>query len=133
MSPYQNWLVEQHEHLLTLTLNRAHKLNTLTPAALHELRQIAQQIRADRSVWCVVLQGAGEHFSAGVDVSQIAQLVGQDQETFRAHLRDLQDCIDQFEALPQPTIARIRGHCVGGGLILACACDFIQCAGENLK
>lgn len=57
-------------------------------------------------------------------MSQIQEMVGQDEQAYRDNLRDLQDCLDTFENLPQPIIAEIRGYCIGGGLLLACCCDF---------
>ncbi|NJL13374.1 MAG: hypothetical protein HC913_10475 [Microscillaceae bacterium] len=42
---------------------------------------------------------------------------------FKTELRHLQACIDAFENLPQPKIAKIEGYCIGGGLILAACCD----------
>lgn len=124
MSDYQNWILDIHQKIATLTLNRAQKLNSLNPETLHELRDIAHNLKDHRDVWVIVLQSAGDNFSAGMDVGQIQQMVGQAEPAYRENLRDLQDCLDVFEALPQPIIAKIKGYCVGGGLILACCCDF---------
>jgi enoyl-CoA hydratase/carnithine racemase len=121
---YANWLISREDHIATLTLNRAPHMNTLTPETLRELRDIAAELRSDADTWAVALRSAGEHFSAGVDVSVIGQMIGQDEDAYAANLRDLQDCLDTFEALPQPTIASIQGYCVGGGLLLALCCDF---------
>jgi len=124
MTDYQNWTLEIDQNIATLTLNRANKLNSLTADTLHELRDIANSLKDNSEVWVVILQGAGDNFSAGVDVSQIQSMVGQDDTAYRENLRDLQDCLDTFESLPQPVIAKIKGFCIGGGLILACCCDF---------
>jgi len=124
MSDYNNWLLEIDKPIATLTLNRPEKMNALTAETLHELREIAHYLRDNRDVWVIILQSTGDHFSVGVDVNQIRQIVGQDETPYRENLRDLQDCLDTFEALPQPVIARIRGYCIGGGLLLVCACDF---------
>lgn len=121
---YENWLLSKADHITTLTLNRAEKMNSLTPETLHELRAIARELRDDKDTWAIVLQSAGKHFSAGVDVSAISLMIGQDYDAYAANLRDLQKCLDEFEALPQPIIAKIRGYCVGGGLLLALCCDF---------
>lgn len=124
MTDYQNWTLRIDQKIANLTLNRADKLNSLTVDALHELRDIANSLKDNNDVWAIILQGAGDNFSAGVDVSQIKEMVGQDENVYRDNLRDLQDCLDTFEALPQPIIAKIRGFCIGGGLLLACCCDF---------
>ena len=99
--------------LATLTLNRPDKLNALTPAMFEELRSHLDAIAVDTSVGCVVVQGAGH------DLDAIAS--GE-----RAPSRHFEpETIDALEGLPQPTIARIHGHCFTGGLELALACDFL--------
>ncbi len=124
MPDYANWLLKVDDHIATLTLNRTHAMNSLTPDTLHELRAIAHSLRDNDAVWAVILEGAGPHFSVGVDVGAIGQMMGQDPDAYQANLLDLQDCLDQFEALPMPTIAKIRGHCIGGGMLLTLCCDF---------
>jgi enoyl-CoA hydratase/carnithine racemase len=121
---YQNWLFEIQDHVATITINRPQKLNSLSADTLYELREISHELQNNVDVWCIVLQGAGANFTAGVDVKQIGAMVGQDKAGFAETLRDLQDCIDHFEAISKPIIAKIRGHCVGGGVILATCCDF---------
>lgn len=121
---YHNWNLTHSERIATLTLKRPEALNTLTPQTLHELRAISQDLAARDDIWAVVVQSEGPHFSAGVDVSAIAGMIGPPAAEVRDNLRDLQGCLDAFEALPQMKIARLRGHCIGGGLILALCCDF---------
>lgn len=132
MPTYHHWLITTDNHIATLTLNRPAALNLLTPETLYELRDIAHELRDNPDVWAVILQGAGDHFSAGVDVSTIGGMVGQEHAAYAANLRDLQDCLDEFEALPKPKIARIRGYCIGGGLLLTLCCDF-RIADETAK
>jgi len=110
MTDYQNWQLDIDQHIATLTLNRPDKMNSITTDTLHELRDITHELRDNRDVWVVILQSEGEHFSVGVDVNQIQTMVGQDETAYRENLRDLQDCLDAFESIPQPTIAKIRGY-----------------------
>lgn len=130
MGAYNNWLLTIEARIASLTLNRPAKLNSLDAETLHELRDITKQLAADRDVWVVLLNSTGKHFSAGVDVSVIGSISGSTPEAFRSTQRDLQDCLDCFEALEKPTIAAIRGYCLGGGLILALCCD-LRIASEN--
>jgi enoyl-CoA hydratase/carnithine racemase len=132
MSHYHHWELHYHDHVLNLRLNRPEAMNVISPEVLQELRLIAEHVERTASIWAVVLEGAGEHFSAGVDVSVIGQMIGQEPEAFRNNLYNLQLCLDAWEALPKPTIAKIRGYCVGGGLILALCCDF-RLAGQTAK
>ena len=112
--------------LTTLTLNRPDKLNALTPGVFAELRGHLDAITADKSVGCVVLQGAGRAFCAGHDLGSIATGEHAPSKHFES------ETVDALEALSQPTIARLHGHCYTGGLELALACDLLV-AGESAK
>ncbi|MBK5286984.1 MAG: enoyl-CoA hydratase/isomerase family protein [Acidimicrobiia bacterium] len=111
-----------HDGVCTLTLNRPDKLNALTPGSFVALRAHLDAIASDESVQCVVLAGAGRSFCAGHDLEAIAS--GE-----RAPSRHFEpETVDALEALPQPTIARLHGHCFTGGLELALACDLLVAA-----
>ncbi len=119
MSTERLVLRDDAEGVTTLTLNRPDKLNALNPAVFIELREHLDAIAGDGSVKVVVLTGAGRSFCAGNDLAAIA--AGE-----RAPSRHLQaETIDALEQLPQPTIAKVRGHCFTGGLELALGCDLI--------
>ena len=124
MSEYKNWLFDQQEHIATLTLNRPEHSNNLTLETFRELRDITNHLHASKDIWAVILEGTGKHFSAGADVNVISSMVEYPQGPFRETLLDMQNCLDEFEALEKPTIAKIRGFCLGGGMILALCCDF---------
>ena len=110
----------------TLTLNRPDKLNALTPGVFVALHDHLEAIAADESVHCVVLEGAGRSFCAGHDLAAIS--TGE-----RAPSRHYEpETVDLLEALPQPTIARLHGHCFTGGLELALACDLLV-AGDSTR
>lgn len=103
----------------TLTLNRPDKLNALTPAVFVQLRDHIDAIAGDETVGCVILTGAGRSFCAGNDLGGISDGVKAPTPHFQA------ETIDALEQLPQPTIAKVRGHCFTGGLELALGCDLI--------
>ncbi len=124
MSEYENWLLTEEGHIATLTLNRPDAMNSLAAETLFELRDITAYLRGQRDVWVVVVQGQGQHFSTGMDVNEIRGRLDQSELANREHLLSLQQCLDDFEALEKPTIAKLRGFCIGGGLILALCCDF---------
>jgi enoyl-CoA hydratase len=103
----------------TITLNRPEKLNALYPDVFGELRVHLASIAVDTSVGCVVITGAGRSFCAGHDLGAIADGNRGDNKYFES------ETVDMLEQLPQPTIAKVRGHCLTGGLELALACDII--------
>lgn len=124
MSEYSNWLLSREAHVATLTLNRPQAINSLTAEALFELRDITAHLRTRQDVWVVIVQGSGKHFSAGMDISVIGDGLERSKQANRELLFRLQQCLDDFEALQKPTIAKLQGFCIGGGLILALCCDF---------
>ena len=110
----------------TLTLNRPDKLNALNPPTFVELHSHLDGIATDRSVRCVVLRGAGRSFCAGHDLAAISSGERAPSRHYEA------ETVDALEQLPQPTIARLHGHCFTGGLELALACDLLV-AGESTQ
>ncbi len=111
-----------NDGLVTLTLNRPDKLNTLTPGSFVALREHLDALAVDDSIGCVVLRGAGRSFCAGHDLGSIATGERAPSKHFES------ETVDALERLPQPTIARLHGHCFTGGLELALACDLLIAA-----
>jgi len=110
---------DDHDGVATLTLNRPEKLNSINVPLMVDLRSHVDVIAKDDSVGCVVLTGAGRSFCAGHDLSSISSGERAPSKHFEP------ETIDALEQLPQPTIAKIRGHCFTGGLELALACDLL--------
>lgn len=102
-----------------ITLARPEKLNALSPATLSELAQAARELDANPDLKVVVIAGDGRAFCAGFDLDSFATGTTNIRET--ADLgRLMAEAITGMRAL---TIASVQGRCVGGGLVLAAACD----------
>src|SRR5579862_2465680 len=100
-----------------ITLARPERLNALNPQALAELVTAADQIAAVDGLKVVVVDGTGRAFCAGYDLDAVDGA----PDARRVDLgRQMAEAIS---AIPALTIAAIHGHCVGGGLVLAAACD----------
>lgn len=106
------------DQVATLTLNRPEKLNAITTEMFIALPGHIDDLAADPSIGVVVLTGAGDCFGAGNDLRQTG---GASPPTphFAA------ETIDALEALPQITIAKVRGYCLTGSLEVALGCDLI--------
>jgi enoyl-CoA hydratase/carnithine racemase len=115
----------------TITLARPDKLNPLGTDTLRELVEAAQWFDRQPDVKVVVIGGKGRAFSAGADVSVFS---GDDPGT--AAQRNAADAgrlmAEAVESMRAVTIARIHGHCVGGAVVLAAACD-LRVATENTR
>ena len=121
---FDHWILHVEEHIAHMTLNRPEQKNRIDYTTLTELGQISAIIANDPTIWAAVVCANGENFSAGVDVSLIGDMMDQDADTYRNKLREAQGFLDQFEAIEKPTIAALKGHVIGGGMILALCCDF---------
>lgn len=120
-------LVERsdREGLAILTLNRPDALNALSPRLFEELRAHVDDLAGQTDdVGCVILCGRGRSFSAGNDLKAIQAGEAAPSPHFQAQT------LDAIEALPQPVIAAVQGHCYTGSLELALACDLIIAADD---
>ena len=104
-----------------ITLNRPQKGNALTEPMLDELSSLAGRLRADREMRAVVLRANGRFFCTGGDIEAWGSLA-PNQMGQHWILRGI-EVFDRIASLPQPVIAVIQGHALGGGLELALAAD----------
>jgi enoyl-CoA hydratase/carnithine racemase len=111
-----------------VSLNRPDKLNGVDFDVLQGLLDAAAQVRADRSVRAVVLQGEGESFCAGLDFASVGPQKAKVAQFFlrlpwRA-TNGFQQALWAWRELPVPVLAVTRGHVFGAGIQLALAADF---------
>ena len=105
----------------TLVLDRPERLNALSRALLAEIPAACRWIDEQRELRVVVVRGEGRAFSAGFDLDDFA---GQAMEMSPRQTADLGRVAAEALTDVRPlTIAAIHGHCVGGGLVIAAACD----------
>jgi enoyl-CoA hydratase/3-hydroxyacyl-CoA dehydrogenase len=110
-------------HVATITINRPDRLNTLTPQVFEEVDAVLAALEKDDDVRCVVLTGAGDRsFSAGADLTSFGD-ISKAFKVWRFSQRS-EEVMSRLANFPKPTIAAINGHCFGGGLEVALACDF---------
>jgi methylglutaconyl-CoA hydratase len=109
--------------IATITLNRADEKNTLSIELMDSLGQHLQWAAAEPAVRVVVLTNEGNTFCAGADLKNR----GVQSPRF-----NLVDILSLIQNSPKPILGRIAGHCMGGGVGLAAACD-ISVAADDIK
>lgn len=116
-------LVQRDGPIVTVTLNRPQRLNALNHATWQRLRDVFHDLERDDAVRCIVVRGAGDRaFAAGADISEFAEARRDVAHAKRYGEAELAGVMAVAECR-HPTVALIRGACVGGGLEIACACD----------
>jgi enoyl-CoA hydratase/carnithine racemase len=114
----------------TLTLDRPDSLNALTPDMLEQACEAVRKIAAS-DVRVLIVTGAGRAFCVGADLklAKDPSFGEADRNRFAVAARALQKL---FETMPQPVIAKVRGHCMTGGLEIAITAD-ILIASDNAR
>ena len=111
-------------------MNRPQVFNAFDEAMIGELDEVFAALDADPSVRVIVLEGAGKAFSAGADLQWMQRASTATQEWNLADARRFAGMLYRIHRTAKPTIARVHGVALGGGVGLACACD-IAVAADN--
>lgn len=119
----QELLYEERDRTAFITLNRPHVRNCLSTKLSDELIGAIELVRASESLRFLVIRGAGETFCAGDDITEMPSWGNANEAMRRA--RYYQNMANQLEELDKITIAAVDGYCVGGGLEITMACDFV--------
>ena len=124
-------LLSREGATVRITFNKPERMNAMSLDMWEALHAVLDALAVDDSVRVVVLNGAGDKaFVSGADISEFE---GQ---------RSSEDSVRRYNAIseasdaalynfPKPTIAEIKGYCIGGGMGLAVACDFRICANDS--
>ena len=113
-----------------VTMSRPAVFNAFDEAMIAELDAAFARLQADASVRVIVLAGEGRHFSAGADLQWMQRASQATREWNLQDARKFAAMLARIEAAPKPTVARVQGAALGGGVGLACACDIAIAADD---
>ena len=123
-SDYETIRVEMtDEGIAHIILNRPRVLNAINSVMMREVNEVLDALDRDPAVRCFIVSGEGRAFSAGFDLKESAAAGERTVQDWRRVLEADFDFVIRFWDCPKPTISAIHGHCIGGGLELAVACD----------
>ena len=113
-----------------VTMSRPAVFNAFDEAMIAELDAAFAQLGADAGVRVIVLAGDGRHFSAGADLQWMQRASSASREDNLDDARRFAAMLSRIEQCPKPTIARVQGAALGGGVGLVCACDIALAADD---
>ncbi len=127
MADYQfiNANIDEHRGIAWLTLNRPEKKNALSITLLAELASALRALADDDKIRCIVTAGAGDAYSSGRDLYDMR---GQNNRRRSRGFGGVAEIVDIMRKLPQVTVAKVRGWCLGGGLALINGHDLVICS-----
>ena len=129
---FDDLLFEADGAVARITLNRPAVINALSMRLSDEFhRALDHDVRDAAEFTVLVVSGAGGNFCAGDDLSEMSSVGWGDTHRAMQRVRRYQDMANTLEELDKITIAAVDGWCVGGGLEITMACDFVICTSRS--
>ena len=133
---YERLIVDVRGPIHVVSFNDADNLNAMSYQQMRDFNDYLKLVRMDQDCRVIVLTGEGKSFCAGFNLNELnyeppAEL-GRCQRDYNIMQTICSDQAVNMRACPQPIIGALKGHAVGGGLSLSCACD-IRVLGESYK
>ena len=114
-----------------LTLNRPEVRNAFDDRLIAEIMEVLEEVKAaheaapDLAPRALVLTGAGETFCAGADMNWMRRSIAYSRDENEGDARRMATMLRELDELPIPTIARVNGAALGGGMGLIACCDIV--------
>jgi 2-(1,2-epoxy-1,2-dihydrophenyl)acetyl-CoA isomerase len=118
-------IVDVKDLVCTVTLNRPNKLNAFNDQMIKEFQAAIDRAAADKEIRVIILEGAGNNFSSGFDMSAALKGLSPSKDETLDYMKKFSKWIHSLRAMPQPVICKVKGAAVGGGANLALSGDFV--------
>lgn len=123
MTMYQCLKLEVRAHCAYVWLDRPERHNAFDECLISELQQCLEWLAQDVNIRAVVIAGHGRSFCAGGDLGWMQRQAQAPREENLEDARRLAQMLFTLSSLPKPTLARVHGAALGGGLGMVAACD----------
>ena len=116
--------VEEKEHTLFITLDRANKKNALHPQMVHEIAYAMQYAHLEKEIWMIVVQAKGNVFCAGADLKAMAGIIEENDSSIPMPSKPVL-IGELFNKVHKPTIAKVTGDVYAGGFFFLAGCNIV--------
>ena len=106
-----------------LILNSPKSRNALKSEAMLLIRDLLHR-EAESDIYALIISGEGDVFCSGADFSEIISIIGKNRKDQELQSNDMSKLCDSIQNFPHPTVCALNGSAYGGGVEIACACDF---------
>ena len=106
-----------------LILNSPKRRNALKSEAMLLIRDLLHR-EAESDIYALIISGEGDVFCSGADFSEIISIIGKNRKDQELQSNDMSKLCDSIQNFPHPTVCALNGSAYGGGVEIACACDF---------
>lgn len=124
-------LVSRDGVIATVALNNPDRLNALSKAMWAGLGRTMRQLSAEDELRCIVVRGTGDKFAAGADIAEFEH-ERENARQAKEYGKVIHETMRAVARCRHPTVAMIKGPCVGGGLEIAAMCD-LRIAGRSSR
>ncbi|MBM3508781.1 MAG: p-hydroxycinnamoyl CoA hydratase/lyase [Alphaproteobacteria bacterium] len=129
--PYKTILLERRAGVAVVTLNRPGKKNAINPTMNREMIALLEALRYDDRVRVLVITGAGDAFSSGLDLKEMIVDLEDDPAGYDRMNRSVMEWRGRtLKYYPKPTIAMVNGYCFGGAFAIVEGCDLALAADD---
>ena len=122
--------IERSAGVMRVEMARGEVHNAFDEAMIGEIDAAFADAAGDAAVRVVVLAARGKAFSAGADIAWMRRQSEAAEDANVEDARRFAGMLHRIASCPKPTIARVHDACMGGGVGLACACDFVLASGD---
>ena len=106
-----------------LLLNSPKTKNALKSEHMSLITDILQR-EAQSDIYALIISGEGDVFCSGADLSELISIIGKNRKDKELQSNDMSKLCDSIQNFPHPTVCALNGSAYGGGVEIACACDF---------
>lgn len=130
MKNYQYIIVKNENNIYSIQLHRPEIHNAFDDVLIAELTDAFKNIREDQNARVLIISGEGKSFCAGADLNWMKKMKNYTLEENKEDALRLSQMFQALYELPIPTIARVHGAAIGGGVGLVATCDIVVASPE---